>query len=128
MLKNKVKEQLEYSCTSTTQYKQLSLFNCSVSAATKRPNTASFISLKYKKILQGHSWYLKFNNLFHSLSGGTYPYSAQVNLSPWLRYCLRVVDCMYRPLANRSTIQIYSLYIVRYCVTKPLALYYMYIY
>jgi len=45
-----VKAQLEYFHTSTTQCKQLSLFNCSASApvaAAKRTNTASGGSLKY---------------------------------------------------------------------------------
>ena len=50
-----VKEQLEYFCTSMTQRKQLSLFDCSDSAsvaAEKRTSTASGSSLKYSKILQ----------------------------------------------------------------------------
>ena len=49
-----VKEQLEYLCTSMTQRKQLSLFNCSVCAsvaAVKRTNTASGSCVKYSKIL-----------------------------------------------------------------------------
>ena len=50
-----IRSKSKYLYTSTTQRKQLSVFDCSASAsvaAVKRTNTASGSSLKYSKILR----------------------------------------------------------------------------